>query len=359
MNKFVKLLPLLALMLLMLACSESTKPDADPNDDIPGDPTGVVVPTPVNNTLKPVISPPEKTAGNPSRIRLNLLGMLLDDGTPFEASANSSLFVQEDSVVQGFVVGAASQAQIPIDMVFTVDNSGSMSQEADSIAAGITEFADYLVNTQNLDIRFGCVGYSGNVSGAVNLEVVDTLSAFLNRSTGTSRTRGYAGADADSLLLYGISFGGPGSENGIDGIFFAENYFNWRPNALRIYVNFTDEPTQPGGDFAWSTDSLCNYMAGNATVHTVWTGGDTTSFVATPLSREKPWEMSYCTGGETRVFDSFATGLNLLDLPVTTVAANSYVVEFVTSNPNQPHQLIITVQSGTDDGQTVYENITY
>ena len=126
-----------------------------------------------------------------------------------------------------------------------------------------------------------------------------------------------------------------------------------------IYVNFTDEPTQPGGDYAWGTDSLCNYMAGRATVHTVWTGTDTSSFVPIPLSREKPWEMSYCTGGETRVFDTFASGLNLLDLPVTAVAANSYVVEFVTSNPNQPHQLIITVKSGDDDGKTVYENIMY
>ena len=191
MKNLVRLFSLLALLLLMLSCSESTKPDEDPNSDIPNDPTDIMVPTPVSNTLKPVISPPEKTPGNPSRIKLNLLGMLLDDGTPFEASENSTLFLQEDSVVQGIVVSAASQTQIPIDMVFTVDNSGSMSQEADSIAAGIEEFADYLVNSQNLDIKFGCVGYSGNVSGAVNLDIVDTLAAFLNRSTGTSRTRGF------------------------------------------------------------------------------------------------------------------------------------------------------------------------
>ncbi|HQU71234.1 MAG TPA: VWA domain-containing protein [Calditrichia bacterium] len=359
-------------LLFWWGCSEDGA-GPNPNADIPSDPQNVTVPETAVNNLRPTATF-AKTAENEDRIRMNLLGLLTGDGATFVPEYNaedpqeSNIFVLEDGTVKGLKITDGGSVNLPIDMVFTVDNSGSMGQEADSVAGGITEFAQFL-SDQGFDIQFGCVGYDGYVSGAINLTDYEALNAFLNQRllfpggppvTGINRTNGFTGADSatfDSLRYYY----GTGGENGIAAIFFAEHHFSWRRNALRIYVNFTDEPSQPGLDYSWSTDTLCSVMPGRATIHTVWSNGDTTNFgTETPLRFEKPWRMSECTGGELRVFDRNATGLTLLDLPVTNVVSGSKLVEFVSSSPGGVHTLEIVVRNGdTDDGRTVYEGIEY
>lgn len=362
----------ISLFVVIQSCSKDSTEPVDTNSDIPGDPQNVTVPSVVVNNLKPNASF-KKTDGNTERVRLNLLGMLTSNGVPFNPSydtgnpQNSNIFITEDGAVKGIKISEGGQANLPIDMVFTVDNSGSMSQEADSVAAGIVEFATYLVDTKGFDIQFGCVGFLGAVSGALNLGSAAELNRYLNERTyfgvpvtGTSRTSGFAGDDSLQLLTSAQNYFTSG-ENGVTAIFFARDNFTWRENALKIYVNFTDEPTQPGGQYKWSTDSLCKALEGTATVHTVWSAGDTTFFGnETPLFYEKPWRMSQCTGGELRVFDGTATGLRLLDLPVRDVVEGSRLIEFVSSDPAATHTITITVKNGTtDDGRTVYENVTY
>lgn len=371
MNSLAKQCPLFRIALILTAfcllagCSGSTGPD-DPNSDIPPDPSNIVVPAPTANNLKPTATF-AKTAGNASRIRLSLLGLLdpTNNYQPIEFRANENLFVTEDGVVQGMLVRRVDVSNVlAADVIFSVDNSGSMAQEADSVAASIAEFAVFLAGS-GLDVLFGIVGYNdgGNVVGAINLTTASRIDAYLNGRNlrGTLRTRGFAGSDSVQLLSsangYASSVRG---ENGVVGIFFAEQHFSFRPGAQRIYINFTDEPTQPGGHFAWSTDSLCNALSGQATVHTVWSGGDTTFFAEAPLAAEKPWRMSECTGGTIKLAPANATGLSLVDLPVSGALANSYLVEFVTDNPNGSHTIVITVKkSNAADGQTVYRDVVY
>ena len=75
-----------------------------------------------------------------------------------------------------------------------MDNSGSMGEEADTIASQIIAFASYLNVTLNLQV--GCVGYNdyGNISGAKGMGTSEDLRYYLNdRVTygGTSRTKGF------------------------------------------------------------------------------------------------------------------------------------------------------------------------
>jgi hypothetical protein len=184
----------------------------------------------------------------------------------------------------------------------------------------------------------------------------------LNRATGTSRTRGFGGANAQALqqAARGQNAGVSG-ENAIVAIRFADSLFAWRQGTQRIYINFTDEPTQPNQRPWYSTDVfLANWNNQRGTIHTVWSGGDTTLFGnEVPLSIEKPWRLSFGTGGTLKVIRSDASDLDLTTLPVTVALQNSWLVEFRSANPNVPHNLKITVKTNTADGETRYENVTY
>lgn len=345
------------------ACKEENNPadDGGPNSDIPADPGGSAPATTINN-VRPAATF-AKTPGNESRIRVSLLGIINPaTGQPIEFAGNQNIYVTEDNTLKGIKLTRVSgNATIGTDIVFVVDNSGSMFEEADSIAAKIIAFANVL-QASGIDARFGCVGYDGPVTGALDLTIVDSLRAYLNRpnATGTSRTRAFGGPNAQALqqAAQGQNAGVFG-ENGIVAIRFADSLFAWRQGAQRVYINFTDEPTQPGQRVWYSTDGfLASWNNQRGTIHTVWSGGDTT-WTETPLVSEKPWRLSIGTGGTIKVIRSDARDLDLTTLPVTVALQNSWLVEFRSGNPNIPHTVRITVRTNGADGETRYENVRY
>jgi len=361
---------LIFLILLVVGCKkteDTTEPTVTGNTDIPTDPTNVTPPAPVINNIQPTanIIP---ASNNPSRIQMNLTGLINPTSNqPIQLTYNSSspaqsnIFVTEDGTVKGLkVTKVGSGTSLKADIVFTVDNSGSMGEEADSIAASIIKFANTL-QASGLDVKFACVGFYGYVDGAINFTTAQALETYLNKNYGTSRTVGFSGPDSAALETKAQTFHqthGVYDEDGVVGIFFADSNFSWRSGAQRVFVNFTDEPTQPSNLQAWSTSALCQKLSGKATVHTVWSGGDTASYSGywNPLTNERPWDMSTCTGGTFVNVPYDATGLNLSTLPVTGALSNSYLVEFVTAQPgqNKNHTIIITIKETTADGKKTY-----
>lgn len=362
-----KLLMLISFLLFafVLGCNSEENPVGEGNTDIPPDPSGVTVPTPVINNVQPT-SNFAKSGDNPNRVLMNITGMINPvTNQPIQLSYNpnnpsgSNIFVTEDNVVKGLKVTKVGGGTIlQADVVFTVDNSGSMGQESDSVAAGIIKFANFLTSS-GLDVRFGIVGYSGTIRGAINFTDATTIETYLNRRTGTSRTVGFSGPDSASLETESFGFGGGSSENGVEGVLFADSNFTWRSSAQRVFVNFTDEPTQsnPSDNPVWNTAHMCSEIGGRATVHTVFSN-DSTAY-SWDFDDERPWDMSACTGGTVKFIDSQASGLDLSDLPVAGALANSYLVEFLSSNGNTAHTVVITVKESSADGQRVYTNITY
>lgn len=241
-----------------------------------------------------------------------------------------------------------NERSVPVDLVFLVDNSGSMSQEANAIARDITAWAEKLSNT-SLDINFGCVGYDGAINGAVNITSYNDLSDYLNRPgvTGVSRTKGFVGSDTE-LASYNEhkeeyrTGGGSSRECGMAALRFATDLFSFRTNANRIFVNFTDEPNQNNGIERFSVESLrTDWDTKLGTIHTVYSGGNDNG-------REPNHLMSDYTGGTILYTNSSFTGVTLEDLPVTDAMRNSYVVRITNIRDlmdGQAHEVRITILS--------------
>lgn len=364
MFKKLLLITLVAMGLIFFGCDKASDDD-NSNTDIPADPVNVTPPTPTKNNVQPTAS----FSASGERVNVNLQG-LVDPNTQqpitlyynAENPSGSNLFVTQNGVTKGLLVTKVGTGNVlKADVVFTVDNSGSMSEEADNIATNITAFATALANS-GLDVQFACVGYDGYVNGAINLTTAANLSAHLNRSgySGTSRTTGFSGSDATTLESNASSFApGVWGENGVVGCLYGNQYFNWRSGASKVFINFTDEPTQPASDLSFNTAQLCNTIGGLATVHTVFS--EDTSYYSGYWSStyERPWKMSECTGGTVKFVDASASNLVLTDLPVVGALSNSYSVEYLKGSSTVQEWLVkIIVYTSTADGEITYR-VTY
>lgn len=242
-------------------------------------------------------------------------------------------------------------ATAPVDLVFLIDNSGSMSEEANAVARDILAWAQTLSTT--LDIKFGCVGYDGAITGALNITSVDKFKEYLDYSSGTSRTRHFGGTDAAALqsVVNNYRTGGNSAyECGVAALRFADENFAFRTNSNRVYVNFTDEPNQPNGNANFSTEWVRvpeNWAQVNkGAIHTVYSSY---SFSSDNVNySERPWNLSDYTGGSKFFTSSSFTGVTLSDIPLTAALQNSYNFR-VTNVENlfdgQPHTVHLTILS--------------
>lgn len=297
-------------------------------------------------------------------------------GTNSNEESLQNIWVSVDNNPKGILVKNNSNTEglsIKTDIVFLVDNSGSMSDEANKIADDITDFAETL-KSSGLDVKFGCVGYGGNVGSQYNdliedygitggMDIADytVLNEFLNERNlyGVQRTIGFWGKNQETLAstasLYAYNYAG--GECGVQALRFADEHFTFRTGANRIYVNFTDDYNYPGG----SENISINYVESNwnttkGVVYTVISGPNQT--VNNPLYKEPSYLLSEITGGITYYTNSSFEGINLIDLPVTGAMQNSYVIYFTNIKEfmdGQIHQLKITVLS--EDGTVRCEKI--
>lgn len=280
---------------------------------------------------------------------------------------NQNVWMSLDDIPKGILVknhtedGTISRK---FDLVFLVDNSGSMIEEADALARDITDWATSLASS-GLDIAFGCVGYGGNVgnqfdypiegygvTGALNLNNVTLLNQFLNERglTGTDRTKGYWGNDSETLSsASSTSYHYAGGECSIQAARFSNEQFNFRTGSNRVYVNLTDDANYPGGLQQWSIDYLTNAKSWDpsmGTIHTVYSGS--TDYTNRPLYKEQSWLMSEYTGGTVLYANEDFSGVSLNDLPVTGAIQHSYSIYFVvpeTMKDGLYHQMTVSVLS--------------
>lgn len=276
---------------------------------------------------------------------------------------NQNVWVEVDGTPKGVkvynTIDDEGEHIVPVDLVFLVDNSGSMSEEADAIARDISEWSNKL-NAGSLDIMFGCVGYDGAINGALNISPVEYLDAFLNRgSTGTVRTMGFEGSETEIYRFleerdYYKTGGNSSNECGMAALRFATDLFSFRRGANRIFVNFTDEPNQPAGISQFSVESLLdNWDTSLGTIHTVFSGGYESD-------NEYNYLMSDYTGGTVINTTGSFLNVTLESLPVTGAMQNSYILR-ITNISNyadgKTHELRITIL--TPDGSVRVERTFY
>ncbi len=237
-----------------------------------------------------------------------------------------NVWLEFDKAPKGILVEKVSSSTRAMnDIVFLVDNSGSMSEEANAIATSIQAWATEL-NDAGIDAQFGCVGYNGYIYGALDLTDVSGISDYLNRTTGTSRTVGFEDDEFLSSMASESTYRTTYGECGVVALRFANDLFSFRDGSNRIYVNFTDEPNQTNGDENNSVEYVNQASwSGKGTVHTVFSA---TSCNTSYNNNEDPRLMSTYTGGTSMDVDSSFTGVTLSSLPVSEAIQNSYIIRF-------------------------------
>ncbi len=330
--------------------------DADPNPNVDNNTTNI--PNIVCNT--------EYENGVPV-IRIDMTGIQESLGNEWlrlygTGSDKQNVWVEVDGKPKGISVRNTADdndgnAKVMADLVFLVDNSGSMSEEADAIARDITSWSNML-SRSGLDMKFGIVGYEGAITGALNITTADKLAEFLNYSYGTNRTYHFGGPDASVLQSKTDNYYTYYNECGTAALRFADEQFAFRNGANRIYVNFTDEPNQPSGNKEFSVEYVStqeNWNTAKGTIHTVYS--DTyKDFAERQYQSEYPWRMSEYTGGTIIYCDPYFNDVTLTNLPVTGAMQNSYIIRF-TNIANlmdrKTHDVKITIL--TKDGKTMAE----
>ena len=272
--------------------------------------------------------------------------------------SGQNIWVEVDGKPKGIVVinnneNDGSVSKRMVDLVFCVDNSGSMSEEANKLAQEVVGWATKL-SQQNLDIQFACVGYGNinGINGAINFTDITGISSFFNYSSGTSRTMHFAGSDAQELKTLAGQYHNCSGECGAEAVHFADDNFKFRPGANRIYVNFTDEPNQPGSYTENSVEYFNdqnNWDTTKGTIHTVFSNGHPSTY------SEAPWLMSEYTGGTT-LFTSSSFNVSLDNLPITGALANSYVIKVREpgATSGDTHTIKITIKDGEIQAERIF-----
>lgn len=297
---------------------------------------------------------------NCNYIQINIPGIYDEDRNEYlplyaTGSPGQNVWVDIDADHKGVGVSRLNSKDlgpVPVDIVFLVDNSLTMGEEADIIASCLPDWAR-MMEGKGFDIRVGCVGYGyGNhaVNGGCNLTSSALLTDWLELATGNQRTQSFAGEDAGRLgeMAEGGEYeNGQSNECGIIAIRFAHDNFSFRRNAMRIYVNFTDEPNQPYGYEKWSVEFLNpsnrNWKSFYGTVFTVYSGSLLTH--NDWLYEEKPWLMSEYTGGITDFVNPDATGWTLSNLHFTQAVLNCYALKVANIDKykdGEEHEIRIT-----------------
>lgn len=343
-------------------------PSAPTTPTVPGIPSDdVATPNPTlpsaPNTTIPNLNYTVSTESGQTVIRFDLTG-IQDPNEVAEwlrlygtGLSNQNVWLEIDGKAKGFTITNTideTDGQVAaVDLTFLIDNSGSMYEEADAVARDVQAWAEKLSKT--LDIQFGCVGYDGEINGALNITSVDNLSDYLNHGSGTYRTMHFGGDDAATLQSTTETYrtgGGSANECGAAALRYADDNFKFRKGANRVYVNFTDEPNQPAGKEDFSVlyvKEPTNWPATKGTIHTVFSEDSTFySYSWRDLYDERPWLLSDYTGGTTLFTDASFAGITLDDLPVTGALQNSYYIR-ITNVGNlfdgQPHTVKITILS--------------
>lgn len=142
-----------------------------------------------------------------------------------------------------------------IDMVFILDNTGSMSGRIRSVKDSIIAFTSSL-EAEGVDANFGVVSFGDDITEQATLELPATATEV-----------------KDWLDALPGESGGDAAENPLDSIMVAYNNFTWRADAQKVFVVITDVYCHQVADgtsyTARSVASVESALAGNATVYVV------------------------------------------------------------------------------------------
>lgn len=213
-------------------------------------------------------------------------------GSTLTVTSNEPLGVRE-AVQSGAGKYAATYADEwtldtdpPSDIVFSVDQSCSMSDDVARLASNFEDFitqlssytSDWRVIVVNADN--GC-----NSSGILT----PTTAGYVNTFKNTIQSGG-GGAYTESLLTIAelaASKMGAGCNSGF-----------WRPDAMLHFIQVSDEPEQSWNDWSWYVNNIINYKGSAGLVRISAIAGDYPGGCSTADAGRGYYEAVNYTGGE-------------------------------------------------------------
>ena len=372
--------------MLFTACDNETNPVIDPVLVVPGIPSDeIATPNPdvsseILNAVLPNFNYSVSKENSWYVIRVDMTGVqdpftgdwvkLYGPGDP-----RQNVWLSIDDMPKGFSISntadeEGAQQTKAVDLVFLVDNSGSMDEEANALAEQVLAWSKKL-EASDLDIRFGLVGYDGKITGGINLGVVDDLDKFLNNGYwGTSRTTHFEAKAGDDWNTWRNKYWVDNSidECGVAALRLADENFNFRTGANHAYVNFTDEANYSKGLAEFNVTYVMNqenWPSTKGTIHSVISSDSTWYYLSgvcneNPLYYQRPWNMSDYTGGTTKFVRSDFVGVTLDDLPITGALQNSYIIKFTNIEhlfDGAEHNVHITVKSASPNGDILADKV--
>ncbi|MDZ7694228.1 MAG: T9SS type A sorting domain-containing protein [Balneolaceae bacterium] len=215
------------------------------------------------------------------------------------------------------------------DVIFLMDNSGSMGPSQDEVQENVFSFVDDLA-ASDVDYALGLARYgsfenSGNPIIEDNGSLTSDVEYFKNDMWMRNRSSG-------------------NDEPGYYSITEAANSVSFRPGAQRIFIIITDEPPDQGG--ASQSDAL-----------TVLQESDITLFALTESSLFSYFEpLTEPTGGQ--FFDIYSPFDDILDF-IAAQVADTYVVSYQSSNPSFDGTTRNVRVEATYEGNTASDEASY
>ncbi len=266
----------------------------------------------------------------------------------------------QDAQVEFINPDSPDAGRFKADIALLVDNSESMEEENDAIAAGIAEWTQ-MIEAGGVDARYAVVGHSenGTINGATDFSTAENLEMFFNYKSGAARTSHFGGAGSDRLETVAGRYPRLNTECCMLAFRFGNNELTFRDDAERVYINFTDEPNQPYGNKEYSVDWLTdNWHAGMGEVHTVYSAPEPGLGEYTILYNEPARCLSDRTGGTVTYTNETFSDITLAGLGFSEALIHSYIARLKNVAPymdNEGHTVRIRVRNS--DGQEQVKSI--
>jgi hypothetical protein len=215
------------------------------------------------------------------------------------------------------------------DIVFIMDNSGSMSDEQAAVATNVKDFVTQLAGS-GIDYALGLCRYgSSTSSGNPIIEENGILTS---------------NADYFKSSVWTKNVANGGKEPGYYAIKQAASSFAFRPGAQKIFIIITDENPNQGGSTLDEAQAIC--VQNSTTLFALTNSGLYSAF--TPIT--------YSTNGS--IYDIHSDFKQILAYISTTISQN-YLIQYKSSDPlanNSLREVVLRVSYGSN---TASDTVTF
>lgn len=243
-------------------------------------------------------------------------------GAYFGDLKKNDLFILQDNrpVTITALEQISSSNTLPIDIVFVIDQTGSMRPKVNEVKNNIAEFAQRLAH-KGVDYRLGLISFSDRIER--RREFAEDVNTFISW--------------IDGLTIGG---GGDDNENALEGLYEATT-LRFRQSAQKILILITDAMYHQKGDKGdgrteFTTESMVTLLEKQAV----------RLFAITPPQFESYERLTEVTRGKRfNIIESFSS---LLD-DFTASLTNLYAVRYRMSETVPPEKVILEIRNSRDE----------